>query len=828
MDGGDISLSAGRDVIGARTGQFFDGWMARTGNWSNNADHTGETPTAWAVALGGPVSGTQGRFEQNIGALGGGNVTVAAAHDVKELSVILPTTGKSVGQLTGAADDTNTNVLTNEVAVNGGGHLAIVAGNDVVGGTFYDGKGDAEIAAAGSIRSSDTTGMGVVLALGDSRFSLSAGDRIDVGTILNPTVINDPKSRNYFFTYSGQSGVALNTLSGDITLQNNVSGLVKSLNEVRASDKKLLFPSVAMNALAVYPGSLNASSAQGNVKIERSLVMFPSANGLFRLVAGGNVGSSLLNNYVNVTMSDADAVLLPRVSNPALSWDEANKRLQAIGDPSYIHAKNPVHSNDGNRAEIYAGGSILGMDPLLFSMPVSANIQAGADIQDVSFNLQHPDYAVSTISAGRDLRFTSPRNKLGNLINSASQISVAGPGQLLMTAGRNVDLGSSVGVTTTGNTVNSSLSGAGATVSILTGMGAKGAQFDAFARQFDPMSPKYQQLLTAYMRDARNDNGLNYTAAVSGFKALPVEQRNIFLINILFDEVRVAASKAAKSGNFSDYAGGYKAIQAMFPDAGSASSDYAGDLKLFFSKIATIAGGDINMLAPGGSVNAGLASAFAGSKSASDLGIVTQGEGAINGLVNKDFMVNQSRVFALNGGDITLWSSNGNIDAGRGAKAALSVPPPQITFDAQGNLKVIFPPSVSGSGIRTAASSVDKPGDVYLAAPKGIVDAGEAGIGGNNITIAATAVLGANNIQVSGSSSGVPSTNVSVPITPGGASAAATAATNTAEDAVNNDTNQANEKDAMAENRLNPLAVDILGYGECGVADVREGKPGCV
>ena len=48
-------------------------------------------------------------------------------------------------------------------------------------------------------------------------------------------------------------------------------------------------------------------------------------------------------------------------------------------------------------------------------------------------------------------------------------------------------------------------------------------------------------------------------------------------------------------------------------------------------------------------------------------------------------------------------------------------------------------PAVSGSGIRTARSSVDKPGDVYLAAPRGIVDASDAGIGGNNITIAASA-----------------------------------------------------------------------------------------
>jgi hypothetical protein len=149
-------------------------------------------------------------------------------------------------------------------------------------------------------------------------------------------------------------------------------------------------------------------------------------------------------------------------------------------------------------------------------------------------------------------------------------------------------------------------------------------------------------------------------------------------------------------------------------------------------------------------------------------------------------------------------------------------------------LKVEVPPAVSGSGIRTAASTVVQPGDVTLAAPRGVVDAGEAGIGGSNITIAATAVLGASNIDVGGSSTGVPSTSVSVPVaSPGAASAAASAsnqATQTAESAVNNNTNQAMEKNALAENAssFTPLQVDILGFGECAVVDIKEGKPGCV
>jgi hypothetical protein len=361
---------------------------------------------------------------------------------------------------------------------------------------------------------------------------------------------------------------------------------------------------------------------------------------------------------------------------------------------------------------------------------------------------------------------------------------------------------------------------------------ANGADWAGFAQKYKPTSGPYADLLRVYMSE-RTGKNLSAAAAASAYNELPEEQRNEFLLKVLFQEIQISATLAAKSGNTSDYGRGYAAIDALYPGAGN-SNAYKGDLKLFFSRIHTVDGGDINMMVPGGLVNAGLAVAFAGAKPASELGIVTQREGSINGFVEGNFLVNQSRVFALDGGNITLWSSNGNIDAGRGSKAAIAVPPPIISFDEQGNLKVEVPPAVSGSGIRTAASTVLQPGDVTLAAPRGVVDAGEAGIGGSNITIAATAVLGASNIDVGGSSTGVPSTSVSVPVaSPGAASAAASAsnqATQTAESAVNNDTNQAMEKNALAENAssFTPLQVDILGFGECAVVDIKEGKPGCV
>ena len=243
----------------------------------------------------------------------------------------------------------------------------------------------------------------------------------------------------------------------------------------------------------------------------------------------------------------------------------------------------------------------------------------------------------------------------------------------------------------------------------------------------------------------------------------------------------------------------------------------------------TIDGGDINLLVPGGFVNAGLAVAFSGQKAASDLGIVAQRDGEVNAFLKGDFQVNQSRVFAMDGGDISIWSAEGDIDAGRGAKAAIAAPPPLITFDSQGNLQIVFPPVVSGSGIRTASSSEGvEPGDVFLSAPKGVVDAGEAGIGGNNVTIAATAVIGASNINVSGVSSGVPTAAVAAPVTPMGAANAAASAAQAAQENANSEDGKKDAGQSMAKSaQLTPLNVEVVGFGDCTMSDMREGKPGC-
>src|SRR5262249_38239590 len=161
-----------------------------------------------------------------------------------------------------------------------------------------------------------------------------------------------------------------------------------------------------------------------------------------------------------------------------------------------------------------------------------------------------------------------------------------------------------------------------------------------------------------------------------------------------------------------------------------------------------------------------------------------------------------------------VWSTQGNIDAGRGAKTAISAPPPTVTVDPNGKVTTVFPAALTGSGIQALATSDGtKPGDVDLFAPRGVVNAGDAGIVAGNLTIGATAVLGRDNIQVSGTSVGVPVDSSGLGASLAGASNTASSASNVAT-AATDEANRQQTKAPIAEAAMSWLDVFVTGCGE--------------
>ena len=817
--GGAVSLSAEGNIVGVQTGQQITDWQIRLGNAAN--------PTSWGINISSadisirPVSvdgnliypkGTR-NFNQNVGALGGGDVTVVAGGDVNNLSVMIPTSfmpGDSLTSPTGS-----------------GGDLTVTAGNNIVGGEFYTGLGAANLVAGGGITQSPINNtnemIGVILDVGNANFNLQARQDINLAAVINPTIIKqNPKTTQKFkspdarfFTYGANSAINLESIAGNLVLQNSYQA-VQTLKNISTSYGTGF-------EYTVYPGILNAAALAGDIRIDNAMTLFPSAAGQLQLLANNNIGidaSAITNQRVAISMSDTDPALLPSVQNPVSSlegnYGSGDIQTRELLDPTSpvpqtIHALTPLHQGDANKPLINARlGSISFPSAVQASiyLPQAANIIAGGNINNLSVsgqNLVASD--VTLIKAGGNISFDAQLDGNGNVQSNDQQILLGGPGQLQVLAGQNISLGSSKGIQTIANIFNSVLgSNNGADINVLAGLADKGTE-----------SIAYQAFIDKYKTVAAYSSKLK---ALEGLSVSQQRQHLDVILAILFEEIKQAATAAASAPvnqRAALYKQGTDAVNTLFPN-----KNYAGDLSLVFSEIKTLGGGNVNLLVPGGKLDVGLAGKLAGiSKTAAELGIVVEQQGNLNILASKDINVNQSRVFTLGGGDINAWSAQGSIDAGKGAKSAISAPAPVTTVDANGNIQTVFPPIISGSGIQAIGG-----GNVYLAAPFGIVDAGEAGISGGRVTIAATAVIGASNISSTSGTVGVPTT-VSAPINMSGANGATASATKNATQSADDDNKSNNGSDGSSKKKVSIISADIVGFGDCSVNDVKEGKNGC-
>ncbi len=298
--------------------------------------------------------------------------------------------------------------------------------------------------------------------------------------------------------------------------------------------------------------------------------------------------------------------------------------------------------------------------------------------------------------------------------------------------------------------------------------------------------PEYRQGLVNYVRALQGlealasaedqlaylDEALSYWADTNEVYKLP------FYRDVLFLETRTSSREANDAD--SDRAGsvqrGYDAIATLYPGAQKAADEaladgesrWAGNFDVFASPIQSNGGGDIDIVAPGGFIrvaSAGADAAQTGQPTEDDeqgnalrAGVITQGGGEIDMLSYGDIDVNQARVLTTQGGNVLMWSSYGDIAAGNGAKTSLTAPFFDRSLDDYANLYRSAAGLPTGAGIGTLATTEGvPPADVDLIANYGIVDAGDAGIRvSGNLNVFAIEILGVDNIDVTGRTSGLP------------------------------------------------------------------------
>lgn len=497
------------------------------------------------------------------------------------------------------------------------------------------------------------------------------------------------------------------------------------------------------------------------------------------------------------------------------------------------------------------GGDI---SDLTLISPEETEISSGLDIEDVSFYLQNNNANdISVVSASRDITLYDP-NSAGLLALDASNsnyvafgdLQIGGPGTLEVLAGRDLDLGQGTppgsasqpgtaeGITSIGNSRDPYLPFDGANIIAAAGLGdntslqgsvlnfgnvtlSNGAVLPddaagygtSFIGEF--LDPSAEES-AIYLPDLGTLMNLPSTTPRqqiwATFAAKTSQQQDALATAVFYDVLRDAGRdhNNPNSPNAGTYAEGYAAIAALLPS----TSNYQGDISLTSREIKTTNNGDIDLLLPGGSLDVGLNNL---GTQAIDQGILTVDGGNISIFANSDISIGTSRIFTLHGGNIIIWSTDGNIAAGASSRTVQSAPPTRVVVDSQSaNVQTDLAGLATGGGIGVLDTVVGAPpGNVDLIAPQGTVDAGDAGIrSSGNLNIAAAQVLNAGNIQAGGSTSGVSSAS-----TPNiSASVAASATAGAANSAANQITHSQQPAPTSVGTAPSIISVQVLSYGD--------------
>jgi filamentous hemagglutinin len=672
------------------------------------------------------INGTTTEYDVTSGlaTMGGGNLTVR--------------TGGNFLAQAGTFGGAYCSILGGAYCQGTGGNLIIYAGGDVMG-RFLNAYGTAEINAMGNFGAPQgTIDDRVQIELFNSQMTVNAQGEMQIGAIVNPTMASDQQLSQYNNlqggTYTPDTSITLKA-GGDVTIYG--ASPVYSGQTNASTNTNIL------------PASVDIESSNGNINLMSvTLTLTSSPTGNLTLVAAGNIeefvptSSSDLGVPDGIMMSDIDpakwygyfptsvATGVTVVSNwvdgttynyhdPGSSGTQPLHAVLASDTAAVIALKEqPI--------VVSAGGDIVNLG---LSVPKEAEITAGQDIINMTYEGQNnSEQDVSKIVANGNIQMlyvNQTTNALGQLEGSRTGFIEGGPGVFWVQAGGSIDLGSSNNITNNTGALQS-----------YGGMQTIGNANNVWL-----------------------GTGQSTLVVVSGYEF----NESADDVGNFFSEIRTAGEQYAQLLADGNLTGAATLLQTtrqktIVPFLGTPTGD--GNIDMVDSQIgASVGASDIFVIA-NGTINLGTtALPIAGAVSPATTGIWTGDGGSVNVFANQDINVNQSRIMTYYGGDITVWSDSGNINAGEGSRTAVSASPPRKQINPNtGYTTWIFTPPAVGSGIRavTYGETPPPPGNIYLFAPSGIIDAGEAGISGGEVVLAALEVRNVANISFSLGSVGVP------------------------------------------------------------------------
>jgi hypothetical protein len=765
---GNVNLLAGQDIqIGSGFARTTAGGNVTAQALAGNID-TGTyahgyvfsksySSLASAYYKVDPVYGTGG-----ISTEAGGDVTIIAGGNVDSF---LPS-GNSASSIGGDAGSgafgpqagnvtvvAGGDVTGHYVVANGVGKIVAGAQLDANGNPVLDAGGNYTV-AAGSGGSAGTLDTKVALSLIAGGWTVDAAQDINLQEVRNPNgVFNNYTANNlpasyHYFDYA--AGAYVNLMAGNaVTLGDSSSSLPRAVAD-------------GVEVPFIYAPILNIVAGAGGVNLTgdsdpfNKLILFPSAQGSLTITTTGGgalSGDPQLGGIFDLIVSDSSQ----------RQYSDGGADIFGLND----HAATPIHLNNTTPVALNISGD---MNNVLLGSPEAAQINVVGDMNNSRFqgmNLHNSD--TTSIDVGQTAKsnmensgllnpLTDTGIQVGGNINNRSEFTT-----ITLAPASTVNLDylsqayppSTLAANLAGKifydpaTQRLTIQGA-VTQEILDLLGSLQIQVhDPLTGQPEFNSGGSPVTATVSVLDATTLAALKteYAALgpipttldsgylIGGGGKFVIHARQIDLGTTLGIQSQGVSYDIVRSLDASGNPVTSYPLAAYFTQGADIEINTLQNLEMFSTSIGSVNGGAITIKA-GGNLEVG--SSFFTEASAVVRGIYSSGLGGnVYVQAGGNINVNGSRIAAYDGGNVTVESLNGNIDAGTGASTPVLltgyfVDPstrqvytgsPQIPFS--GILAMTFPPR----GLDYPALVPVMPlGNLLIEAPNGNISANSSGI----------------------------------------------------------------------------------------------------
>lgn len=735
---GQLAVYAEREVI-VNPGPEYD---LGTGSAGNNGIRTTQGGSVLVAARTGDVN-TGGNFAgytfglsdapyykagNNVGGvstIAGGDVTILAGGDVSSFNP----QQSGPGDLNKAAQDGGSGAF-------GAGDVNVTAGGSIRG-HFLLANGVGRINAGGDIGATllQAQSQGFSLSLIKGSWSVSAPNgNIYLQDVRNPNgIFNDRSVLNYpgyhAFDYDFAASVALNA-RGSVEVTGG--GVPHAAPSANATPIPLIFPP----KLSVVAGA--------NVQLDKSVVLFPSPVADINITSGGDL----------VGKPDLQGLY------PSLQMSDSNSK-QWLGPDSFTskeHGTTPLQYDDPTPVKLTVGGSVKTIN-VFATKP--ARVQVAGDLVNSSFvgqNFKADD--VTSIKVAGAIRNT-PAFVFQNLdqpIVSADPTDPRGWDSIFSLLVNPTLIASiQVAPNTSANVLREDVTRA------RLFEGNPGFFYNPTTLRFgfrNPMPDNVRSILEGPLTVLRYgpdglplvENGHFVTAQATfvprgvisalyqASQSIPQESPLGYQIGgpgkfqINADSMDLGSTLGVISWGIGGPPGDdrrYAALSRLIDSGASVDITLKNNLEMFTSTIASLYGGDVNVVSTAGELNLGTQDLFGQSRFA--FGIYTSGPSDVHVTAAKDINIAGSRIAAYDGGNVSVKSLGGNVNAGSGGNTYVNVQ--LVSRDEKGEAVTREDP-IYGSGIVAVSLPANLrgpndhalPGDISVETPRGDILSSKAGI----------------------------------------------------------------------------------------------------